>query len=85
MRTSTGTNYSLASKILLALASIASFALLLSLAEAIAHLEAVPDTGTWLPYVAGAIFGGHAHGSALSASRSGKRDASFRRVRRSSS
>lgn len=58
MSPSTGTSCSLASKILLALASVASYALVSSLAEAIEPLVAVPVTGYWFPYVAGAIFGG---------------------------
>ena len=55
---STGTNFSLAAKFLLALASIASYALVSSLAEAIEPMESVPPPGLWFPYVAGAIFGG---------------------------
>jgi len=52
------TRFSLVSKILLALASVASYSLVLRLAEAIEPVESVPGTGLWFPYVAGAIFGG---------------------------
>jgi hypothetical protein len=51
------TRYSLVSKILLALASVASYSLVLRIAEAIEPIETVPDTGLWFPFVAGAIFG----------------------------
>jgi hypothetical protein len=55
---SADTRFSLASKVLLALASIASYALVSSLAEALEPMESVPPPGVWFPYVAGAIFGG---------------------------
>lgn len=53
----TDTRYSLVSKVLLALASVASYSLVLSIAERIEPIETVPDTGLWFPFVAGALFG----------------------------
>lgn len=54
---SADTRFSLVSKILLALASVASYSLVLRLAQAVEPIESVPDTGLWFPYAAGAIFG----------------------------
>jgi len=51
------TGFSLLSKILLALASIASYALVSNVAEALEPRAGVPDPGFWFHYVAGAIFG----------------------------
>jgi hypothetical protein len=44
-------------KFLLALASIAAYAVIARLAEAADPLESVPDAGLWFHYVVGAIFG----------------------------
>lgn len=49
--------FSLISKFLLALASVASYALVSTLAESIEPIESVPEPGLWFPYLAGAIFG----------------------------
>jgi hypothetical protein len=49
---------SLVAKLLLALASIAAYALISNLAEAVEPIEGVPDPGFWFHYLAGAIFGG---------------------------
>lgn len=57
MSRSTDTSFSLGAKLLLALASIAAYALISNLAEALEPVEGVPDPGFWFHYLAGAIFG----------------------------
>jgi hypothetical protein len=57
MSRSTGTSFTLFAKLLLALASIAAYALIANLAERLEPIEGVPDPGFWFHYVAGAIFG----------------------------
>ncbi len=49
--------YPLVSKLLLALASIAAYALIADLAESVEALESVPEPALWFHYVAGAVFG----------------------------
>ncbi len=57
MSPSSGTGSSLVIRLLLALASIAAYAIIARLAEAADPLEAIPDAGLWFHYVIGAIFG----------------------------
>lgn len=57
MISSTSTRFSLFTKLLLALGSIAAYVLVANVAEAVDPLEAVPDAGLWFHYVVGAIFG----------------------------
>jgi hypothetical protein len=57
MSPSTGVTFSLLAKLLLALASIAAYALISNLADALEPVESVPDPGFWFHYLAGAIFG----------------------------
>lgn len=57
MSPSTGTRFSLFTKLLLALASIAAYVLVANVAEAVDPLDVIPDAGLWFHYVVGAIFG----------------------------
>lgn len=49
--------FSLLAKLLLALASVAAYALIATLAESVEGLESVPDAGLWFHHVVGAVFG----------------------------
>jgi len=54
---STGTSFSLISKLALALASVLTYSLIADLADRVEAIESVPDTGLWFHYVVGAVFG----------------------------
>jgi uncharacterized membrane protein YsdA (DUF1294 family) len=54
---STGTSFSLISKLALALASVLTYSLIADLADRVEAIESVPETGLWFHYVVGAVFG----------------------------